>query len=174
VRAALGFSIHTGWAAAVTVGGPPAEILARARLELADEDSRFVYHVAAERGDAERRIADAARIARQRAEAGLRLLIEQHPVAVAVLPPQKRELPPLAIILAAHPLLHAAEGELYRRAIAGACADLGIAVDATTAVALPVVGKVSPPWGKDQKDAAALAWAGLTLRPGSTSGRSID
>jgi hypothetical protein len=48
-RAAIGFSVHTGWAAAVAVGGPAEapEVLARARLELLREEDgvvRFVFH----------------------------------------------------------------------------------------------------------------------------------
>jgi hypothetical protein len=161
MRAAIGFSVHTGWAAAVVLGAGP-QILARLRIELADEDhdARFVYHAAAERGRAEERIRRAEQTARERADVGLRDVVIHHTVVVAALPAPKRRLPDLATILAAHPLLHAAEGELYRRAIADACAALGLAL-VTPSPRAPAVGKVGAPWGKDQKDAAALAWAAL-------------
>jgi hypothetical protein len=169
MRAAIGFSVHTGWAAAVVLGAGP-QILARVRIELADQDhdARFVYHAAAERGGAEARIRRAEQTARERAEAGLCEVVTRHAVDVAALPAPKRTLPDLATILAAHPLLHAAEGELYRRAIADACAALGLAVVTPSPRAL-AVGKVGAPWGKDQKDATALAWAALTSADRSAS-----
>src|SRR5689334_17643939 len=109
--AAVGFTVHTGWAAAVVVDRRPV-LLARLRIELADEDARFVYHAAAEHGDAERRIAAAARQARERAAAALRPLVAAHAITVAAVAPARRALPALATILAAHPLIHTAEGEL--------------------------------------------------------------
>jgi hypothetical protein len=161
MRAALGFSIHTGWAAAVALSDQPA-LLARRRVELAgaDHDARFVYHAAAEHGRAAERIRKAETIARERAQAALSELLRDHAVAIAAVPPPKRALPALEIILASHPLLHAAEGELYRRAIVDACLAAGLEV-VTPAPRAPTLGKVGPPWGKDQKAAAALAWAAL-------------
>src|SRR5438132_12015592 len=52
-RAALGFRAHTGWAAAVAVAGPlhAPRVIERRRLELPagdGDESRFVYHLAAE------------------------------------------------------------------------------------------------------------------------------
>lgn len=157
MRAALGFSIHTGWAAAVAVADPAA-VLDRRRIALADEehDARFVYH-------AERRIRDASRIARQRAEAALRDILAVHQIATAAVPRPKRALPALEAILQSHALIHSAEGELYRRAIEDACRAVGLEV-VTPAPEAPAVGKPGPPWGKDQKDAAALAWGALLIR----------
>jgi hypothetical protein len=166
MRVGLGFSIHTGWAVAVAVAGERPVILARRKLLLADEnhDSRFVFHAAAERPtQAEQMIANAGRIAAERASAALRELIAElasHSLVVA-LPPSKKLLPPLEKILKAHPLIHSAEAELYRSAVAEAAEAVGLRVRTLDKGPTPDVGKMSPPWGKDQKDAAALAWAAL-------------
>jgi hypothetical protein len=170
MRVALGFSIHTGWAVAVAVRGARPEVLVRRRLALAEDahDARFVYHAAAEKPAlAKRMIGAARRVAVERARAALGELVaslEGHSIVVA-LPPAKRALPPLERILQAHPLLHRAEGELYRGAVAEAAEHLGLPLRILEGGEVPDVGKMSPPWGKDQKAAAALAWAALR-RPG--------
>ena len=51
--AALGFRVHTGWAAAVVLAGPSTapRVIDRRRFNLVEEtdhDSVFVYHAAAE------------------------------------------------------------------------------------------------------------------------------
>jgi hypothetical protein len=160
----VGFSVHAGWAVAVVLGSRP-EVLERARIELAgaEHDSRFVYHAAAEKGRAKERIREATATAFERAWAALAPLVTAHDVTLAALPPAKRELPDLATILAAHPLVHAAEGELYRRALADACTELGLRI-VTPRPSPPALPKMGSPWGKDQKDAAALAWAVLGTR----------
>jgi hypothetical protein len=162
MRAAVGFSVHTGWAAAVVLS-ESGEVLDRVRLEMADadHDSRFVFHAAAEHArEAERRIANAERTARSRAEAALAGLRGRRPIALAALAPSRRALPGLPAILASHALVHAAEGALYRTALASACEALGLTVVAPRPLE-PPVGKMKPPWGKDQKIAAALAWGAL-------------
>lgn len=159
MRRALGFSIHTGWAVVVVLSDA-AEVLVRRRVELADRDARFVYHAAAQDRRAVSRIGDAERTARRRAEAALADLVQEHGITTAAVPRTKGPLPALEAILESHPLLHRAEGELYRGAVVEACEALGLAVVAPVPDP-PRVGKMSPPWGKDQKDAAALAWAAL-------------
>jgi hypothetical protein len=159
---AVGFSIHTGWAAAVVVKGPPAEILAVFQIELADEqhDARFVYHAASEdQRRAEEILRAAAAIARERAERALEGL---EAGTILALSPPKKKLPELRSILRSHPLLHAAEGELYRRALLEAGQALGLPIAIPAKPAPPEIGKRKPPWGKDQKAAAALAWAAIT------------
>ena len=104
-------------------------------------------------------------------------------VAVIGLP---RTLPDLAKILTAHPLLHAAEGELYRGALVDAAADRGLpvyladpkAVQSQGAVALgmdeaalvgviKVIGAANgPPWQKDHRDAVVAALTALQGSPG--------
>src|SRR5262245_41043430 len=102
--AAVGFAIHTGWAAAVVVS-EAGEVLARVRIDRADadHDSRFVYHAAAAAGQAERRIREAERAARTRAEQTLRALLAEHSIATAAVPPPKRALPAMGAILQSHP-----------------------------------------------------------------------
>ena len=164
-RAAIGFAVHTGWAAAVALSGPPAALLLRRRLELADgaHDARFVFHAAAERpNSAELITGRALATAQDRAEAALaELIAELAGFALLVALPPEKTLPPMAAILASHPLLHRAEGALFRSAIAQAAAARGLPVATPASPLPPALGKPGPPWGKDQKDAAALAWAAL-------------
>jgi len=85
---------------------------------------------------------------------------------------------------ASHALIHAAEGEHFRTAVASAAARVGQRVVRIAAKALPVQAAAAagesadvvaallkaadrglgPPWGADQKSAALLAW--LVLRSG--------
>ncbi len=165
-RAAIGFAIHTGWAAAVVVTGPTPAVLARHKLSLAADahDARFVYHVAAEQlGAAAQIIEAAAATATKRASEFLNQLRHQlsdYELVIA-LPRSKRSLPPLATILQSHPTIHSAEGELYRQSIVEAARRAGLHVELPATGDPPHIGKLGPPWGKDQKDAAALAWAVL-------------
>jgi hypothetical protein len=165
--AAIGFSIHTGWAALVVLDGPPPRVLVRRRLDLADDshDARFVYHLAQERpADAERILQQASATALERARACLRELeaeLSGHSLLVA-LPVPKKSLPDMRSILASHLLIHSAEAELYRRAVTEAATSLGIPLATVHPGKVPLVGKPGPPWGKDQKGAAALAWTALT------------
>jgi hypothetical protein len=164
--AVIGFSVHTGWAVAVAVAaGRPPKLLLREKVALFDDPYRFAYHAAAQQpakakqfiGKAEREAVAAAKTFFQRVTGET---LAEYSVRVALAPP-KRELPPLEKILAAHPLLHTAEGELYRLAIARAADKLGLALIA------PAVSQDAPfespgrPWSKDHRDAAALAWAAL-------------
>ena len=166
MRAAIGFSVHTGWAAAVAVGGPKATVLARERLVLADSDyGRFVYHAARETpAFAREMVKESRQVAERRAAKALRALVAalgDHTVVGVALPPAKRELPPLEKILASHSLVHSAEGELFRRALVAAAGKVGLPVVEATAGPLPAVKVSGPPWGKDQRIAAALAWTAL-------------
>src|SRR5262245_6429639 len=109
----LGFSVHTGWAIGVIASR--RRVLARARLSLYDDPQRFAYHASQlQPAKAQELIASAERIALKNAKAAVRELVgELKPVAGLGRP---RALPELTAILRAHPLLHTAEGELYRAA----------------------------------------------------------
>jgi len=93
-----------------------------------------------------------------------------------------RSLPALEKILTSHPLLHTAEGELFRNAIARACLNHGLPVVAVKEKELIAraakdigisrelidqhlqrMGKaIGPPWRQDEKNASLAAWtAGL-------------
>jgi hypothetical protein len=181
VRAALGLSIHTGWAAAVVAAGDldAPQIVLREELELLGDPQRFVYHRAAEGPptDAERSIAAAAREAARRARDALEALQTKAADAgarlvccslVAKLTPMPG---PLSAVLAAHPKLHTAEACLYRDTLAQAARALALKVEivppdralaSATAQQLKRAGAAAGrPWGKDQKLAALAAWMTL-------------
>jgi hypothetical protein len=181
MRAAIGFSVHTGWAAAVAVGGPKATVLARERVVLADSDyGRFVYHAARETpAFAKEMVKESRQVAERRGAKALKQLVAElgdHDLVAIALPPARRALPPLEKILASHSLVHSAEGELFRAALVTAGEKLGLAVVELAAAEMPALSVAGPPWGKDQRTAAALAWAALRrrsrpARPPTGSGR---
>lgn len=132
--AALGFRLHTGWAALVAVSGVPGKfkVLLRRRIELLPPGNsvpRFVYHEAAELPPAQaaelvRRVEDAAQ---EMARISLKDILEHLrsiPAAVkaAGIPSGSRLVPQdLAAVLGSHPLIHTAEAALFRQALASAC-----------------------------------------------------
>jgi hypothetical protein len=128
----IGFSCHTGWAAAVAVAGPrdAPRVAAKVRVTLATtfeagavfhagqglavEEARAFIEASEERFVALARVAVAALLAELRGR-GL------EPVAGAVLVGADRPLPALETILRSHALVHAAEGAFYRQVIGLAC-----------------------------------------------------
>jgi hypothetical protein len=84
-------------------------------------------------------------------------------------------------ILASHPLVHTAEGRLFREAIAGAAeqrslpvtrfvqqdlyeqaaAQIGMSDESLRAQLTGLGRALGPPWQRDQKEAAAAAWLAL-------------
>jgi hypothetical protein len=187
----LGLAPHSGWAAAVLLGGTPqhVQVLARERLvlcEATEPDSRQPYHAleALPLPEAHRRLAHFEARAGALASASLRALAERAvaagaPLAAAgILDASGRGRADLAAILASHALIHAAEGNHFRAALAGACQSLGVSVTRLSrgqleARAAAVLGRspqqladavralgaqVGAPWGADQKCAALLAW----------------
>jgi hypothetical protein len=184
VRAAsLGFSVHTGWASMVAIGGAPGdlELLLRCRLELLPANGvipRFVYHEAAERdlAAAEKLVAAASQASGECAANALQALKIR--AARAGIPAKVQKLPPdLVSILAAHPKIHAAEGVLFQQALIHGCRAAGIrAVTATEteiwqqAAAFSAMSeeefrhyidglkkKFGSPWSADEKLATAAA-----------------
>jgi hypothetical protein len=188
MRAALGFRAHSGWAAAVVVGGPLASpaVLDRRRLILADEGelrgSKQPYHAAEKRElpDAKRMIARYVADAERRAEESVRGALEAAAAAghrigeCGLLLASGRPLPGLSQILASHALIHTADGEHFRNALASAATGLSLKVtavrerevEATVAevsgfsveelrVRIGGLGRtLGPPWTQDQKLAA--------------------
>jgi len=183
-RCALGCSVHTGWAACVAVAGSVGapQVLLRERVELFPGPNRFVYHRAALAGpaEAERIVAKARAVAARGAADGLRRLMAQaraagaEPVACVIVANTKDLPASVAEIVAAHPKMHAAEGALYRDALAEAARAGGLRlriVAPREAEALQPkatierVGKlVGRPWSKDHRLAAFAAWAALAAR----------
>jgi len=142
VRAVLGFSVHTGWAAMIAVTGAPKSpvIVDRRRVEMMGNDPanpRFVYHYAAESlalPAAERFVKKAIEQSRDNAvaaiEAALAELAKKNYdiVASGIIVGNKPLEAPLPDILKSHSLIHTAEGELFRVAIKKASERLKIPV----------------------------------------------
>lgn len=187
----LGFAPHSGWAAVVMLGGAPTgpRVLARERLALTEEGldgSEQPYHAleALPLPEARRRLerfeASATRLAvsalqslLQRADAsGMRLK------AGGILDSSGRSDATLEATLASHALIHTADGNHFRAALARACEAQGLAVARVVQRELPARASAAlertpeqlaravanlgtglgAPWGVDQKSAALLAW----------------
>jgi hypothetical protein len=193
-RAAVGFRAHSGWAAAVAVAGPadaPAAI-ARRRIEMVDRGvpgAAQPYHAAAglKIHDAERIVTTCAARAALLAQRALSAMMEELRDAgyavtgCGLLLASGRPLPALEGILASHPLIHTAEGELFREALraasrecgmplavvkecellARAAADLGMAADAIQGRVSEMGRAMGPPWRQDEKYAAMVGWLAL-------------
>src|SRR5688572_1444502 len=187
-RAAVGCSDHSGWAVLVSVVGQPANpvVVDRCRVTLHDDRRpRQPYHAVADRplDEAGPVIAEVESAALAGARAAIEALVAElaetgHRVAAVGVAAGTTALPDsLPAILGSHPRLHAAEGELYREAVADAAADLGLAVarfptkrasdEAATAVGLTAdawserlkqIGRhLGPPWQNDHRDATSAA-----------------
>lgn len=163
----------------VVVGGPPESphLLDRRRIELVGEDlPAQAYHSAAPLGVAEaqaliERWAHAALDSARRG-VGDALAAAGCPLAGAGIVATVRDVPPLATVLRSHPLLHVAEGQLAREALAEAAGDAGLAVhylppkgpheQGHTDSAAAMARVAGPPWRKEHKLAAVAALAVLS------------
>jgi hypothetical protein len=189
--AAMSFAPHSGWAAMIVLGSANAElkVLARARIELIDDrdpESKQPYHaveaVCVE--EAMGRLDGYMAVAKSMAAAGIQAQREHLKAhgyqlrCVGVLESAGRKPPSLASILASHALIHAADGDHFRNALAVAAEQLGLTVYRIQARTLEeqaaailrrpkaqlldtvnALGRqVGSPWGADQKKAALLAW----------------
>jgi hypothetical protein len=191
-RAALGISPHTGWAAVVAVSGSrlAPTVVAKHRIDMATTfEKGAVYHAGQAlpliRAEALIRTSEQTFTSLARDSlAGLAAELRGRglePIASAILAGGDRPLPPLEKILRSHALVHAAEGDLYRRVLAlasEACAipaalvsarDLrrrvagasGLPEDRVDAL-LAELGKASgKPWARDQREAALAGWLAL-------------
>jgi hypothetical protein len=190
-RAALGFQMHSGWGVLVAVSqdANAVTLLDRRRIVVADPEERGAiqpYHFAAQLESAaqEKHLARCAELSCRLAAAAIAEVIRElderhcHVVGAAILLASGRLLPPLPQILAAHPLIHTAEGEFFRQAVREACEGLQIPVTAIRMRDLDAEGykasklqrtvaslgrTVGPPWTKDHKTAALAA--ALLLHP---------
>ena len=192
-RAAIGVRMHSGWGALVAVcyDAGKVEIIERRRIEVIDAASagaKQPYHFAKdlEISRAEKFIEGCFANSCQLAAAVIRDLLAELSVrkyrvkGAAVVLASGRPLPPLAKILAAHPLLHTAEGQFFREVFVKACESCDLPVvgirerdlenglqtkfgKAATKIhrQLSAQGRaIGPPWTTDQKTAALAA---LTL-----------
>jgi hypothetical protein len=138
-QAALGFRVHSGWAAVVAIGlekGVPS-VLARERVHLVETFSytfRQPYHTAEKMALEEGRkfIAGVRAEARRLAHGAIRRLQGEMPeqgyelARCGLLLASGRPLPVLEKVLASHALIHTADGELFREAILHASARCGL------------------------------------------------
>ena len=138
-RAAIGFRVHSGWAAMVAVslekGGPV--VLERRKLLLVKTFSytfRQPYHTAEKmlEGQARQfisRMRTESRRLAYRAVQELESRTQEQGVKLTrcgLLLASGRPLPALEKILASHALIHTADGELFREALLGASARYGL------------------------------------------------
>jgi hypothetical protein len=192
--------MHSGWGVLVAVSGDAdsIEILERRRIITAggvqgnvqQTDPRLPgpnqpYHHAATLAlpEAEKYLANAAAASERLAFAAIGEVVRElearqyRIVGSAVLLASGRTLPPLAKILAAHPLIHTAEGEFFRNAVRKACERLKIPVTSIPERELDEQAKtafgkgasqvqrriesmgssIGPPWTKNHKSAALAA-----------------
>jgi hypothetical protein len=139
--AALGIRVHSGWGALIAVSheNGAVEILDRRRIPITgttDAGASQPYHAARnlQLPEAELFLANAFTAAHTTASRSLRELMDvlhaqrYRVTGCAILMSAARPLPPLEKILAAHPLLHTAEGQFFREAFAKACASNNLPV----------------------------------------------
>lgn len=176
--------MHSGWGAVVAVDECHS-VLERQRIRVVDDDipgGRQPYHHARDLGTekAERFLSEYAARCKGSAEAELARIISTlksrgYQVAAAGLVlASARVLPSLPVILSAHPLIHTAEGQLFRDVIRRTCEAADIPVVGTPEKQLVAAleerfgkdaGRVKqviektgkslgPPWNSDHKQAA--------------------
>jgi hypothetical protein len=137
--AALGFRAHSGWAAAVALGGSlrSPEVIDRRRIALIEPGSPGgvqPYHVARtmDLPKAEEFIAGVIAAIDRSALLAVRTFAEgisgkSHEIACCgIVLASGRPLPSLERTLRAHAMVHTAEGELYRAAIVSAAKNLNL------------------------------------------------
>lgn len=192
--AALGFRAHAGWASMVCVAGPARapRIVGRWHIDLAGSTTpRTVqpYHAARKRplSDAAGVVQRATDLARQLARDAIRRAVGELGsqgwtiVGCGLGIGSTRPASTLAVTLASHALVHAAEGLLFRDALAAGAVDCGLPVTAvperdlhlraatTFAISpsslrkrLTELGQpIGAPWRDDEKLATLAAWLAL-------------
>jgi hypothetical protein len=193
-HAAVGFRAHSGWTALVAISleeeSPVALLRQRPHLvETFTYEYRQPYHSAVKRPPAEARSIisrvriDARRLAYQTIRSVQTSLREQdyELKGCALLLASGRALPALPQILSSHPLIHTADGELFREALihaslrcgfemftakesellAGASHALNIQPDKLLRRLTILGSSLGSPWTQDEKFAALVAWLSL-------------
>ena len=191
---ALGLRAHSGWAVLVALAGPLAApiVVDRKRLALCDGSfPRQPYHAAENLAAAKaealvtRSLETAHALAREVLASAVRdrRAAGQNVTGAGLLLGSGRALPAeLAAILRAHPLIHTAEGVMYRDALRLGCERAGVTVvgvrereveatacqrfklePPTLRARVAALGKpLGPPWTQDEKLATLAAWLVLT------------
>jgi len=193
-NAAVGLRPHSGWTALVAVAVETGEpvVLWRERAHLVkifNYSYRQPYHTAAKAPIEEGRafIAQVKEEARTLAQGILRGVearlreADYRLTGCGLLVASARALPGLEEILAAHPLIHTADGELFREALTQASGKCGLELlpvkekellaraakvlrrkKETLLRQVTEVGKpVGSPWAQDEKFATLVAWLAL-------------
>jgi len=192
---AVGLRVHSGWSALVALSleeGEPV-VLGRERLQLVETFNysfRQPYHTAAKGSLEEGREfiskvkAEATRLALRAFRAVQRKLEETdyRLTHCGLLVASARPLPDLETILSAHPLIHTAEGMLFREAVSAAGRKYGLkelqvkekglleqASDALGRDEDALLRRVTElghplgsPWSQDEKFASLAAWLALS------------
>jgi len=136
---AIGFRIHSGWAAMIAVTGSPLRpvILDRRRIEIAEASDRGPvqpYHTARDLGVARGRAfldecRDAANVlACASLESAIKQVGGDRVECCAVLTGSGRTSPTLEATLASHAAIHTAEGEFFREVVVHAGESCGLRV----------------------------------------------
>jgi hypothetical protein len=190
--AALGFRAHSGWAAVVVLAGSAPKVIDRRRIELVEPGALGgvqPYHAARELPfvQAEQFIKDAIAAAEEAALLAIRFLAKQMSEldlqikTCGIVVASGRPLPSLETTLRSHPMVHTAEGELYRAAIAHAAkrcgwtclriperelyqrgsAELRIPEAKLKNRVVEMGESVGSPWSADEKCATLIAWLAL-------------
>jgi hypothetical protein len=203
-NAAVGFRPHSGWTALVAVSLEKDEpvVLCRERVRLVKEFNysfRQPYHTAEKMPPAEGRtfisqVRTEARSLAYRALRGVQAKLREADFSLircGLLLASGRALPNLEKILAAHPLIHTADGELFREALAHASDKCGFeqcrvrdkelleraaqTLRITRGALLRRLTELGrpfgAPWSQDEKFAALVAW--LALKEKNRSGTDI-
>jgi hypothetical protein len=178
--AAIGLVPHTGWTWLVRVTGSRSapRVERRERVVACEVLDGELYHLAAERtADRERFVATRRAAAVGQARAALRGQLDG--VRAAIVVGKRAALAPVDQIVAAHPRIHGAEGELWRAIFAEVCAAAGVTVARAEAGELrplltrrhpaPAIAafvddgkrRVGSPWSRELQDAALAAWSAL-------------
>jgi hypothetical protein len=203
--AALGFRMHSGWGVLVAISAhaDSFEVIGRRRIVIVDTNipgARQPYHYAANLTipEAQTYLANCVSSCESLAFAVIGEVVRElelrhyRLLGSAILLASGRPLPSLSKILAAHSLIHTAEGEFFRQAVKQACEDLkipvvairerelGVGEEGKTAfgdVANPLHRRIAslgssigPPWTKDHKLAALAAF--VILGSKRTRGRN--
>src|SRR6202162_1677609 len=197
---AIGFRAHSGGAAAVALGGSPRspEVIDRRRISLIEPGSPGgvqPYHVARtiDLLKAEEFIQAVIVAIDRTASLALRTFAEairskdQKITSCGIVLASGRALPSLEATLRSHAMVHTAEGELYRAAIAKAAKDLNLQCvrvperdlykltakqlhipEPKLKVRITEMGRSQgSPWSADEKCATLVAWLSLAGVEGS-------
>ena len=190
-RAAFGIRMHSGWGILIAVGEGMDVIDRRRIVVISDHGPRNnqPFHHASEIGllEAEKYLSHYRVESEHLASEVIGTAMRQvkalgYSIAIAaLLEASGKTLPALPQILASHPLIHTAEGELFREVVSSACKSLRIPVTRyrerslqeaakaalgasaeTATLGLKSAGrKLGPPWTADHKAAALAAYVAL-------------